>query len=236
MSAADPSPTADRPVWGLSHVVVGLVLSLVASTVFMAFAFVAGGYSTAEDMPLSVIALSQVPLWTGLLGVPLWLVRARGVGWAQDLGWAFRRSDALSGLAIGVGAQAVLVPLLYLPLLLLGADLDGSGPARELVDKADGLGIALLFLVVAAGSPLVEEVFFRGLVLKALEARWQPRTALVASSLVFGAAHFQPLQFPALVMFGLIAGVLVQRDGRLGRAVWAHVGFNSWTVGVLLVV
>ena len=42
MSAADPSPTADRPVWGLSHVVVGLVLSLVASTVFMAFAFVAG--------------------------------------------------------------------------------------------------------------------------------------------------------------------------------------------------
>ncbi len=90
--------------------------------------------------------------------------------------------------------------------------------------------------MVAAGSPLVEEVFFRGLVLKALEARWQPRTALVASSLVFGAAHFQPLQFPALVMFGLIAGVLVQRDGRLGRAVWAHVGFNSWTVGVLLVV
>ena len=58
MSAADPSPTADRPVWGLSHVVVGLVLSLVASTVFMAFAFVAGGYSPAEDMPLSVIALS----------------------------------------------------------------------------------------------------------------------------------------------------------------------------------
>ena len=190
MSAADPSPTADRPVWGLSHVVVGLVLSLVASTVFMAFAFVAGGYSTAEDMPLSVIALSQVPLWTGLLGVPLWLVRARGVGWAQDLGWAFRRSDALLGLAIGVGAQAVLVPLLYLPLRLLVAALDVSGPAR----------------------------------------------ALVASSLVFGAAHFQPLQFPALVMFGLIAGVLVQRDGRLGRAVWAHVGFNSWTVGVLLVV
>jgi len=53
---------------------------------------------------------------------------------------------------------------------------------------------------------------------------------------VLKGSHHVPLQFPALVMFGLIAGVLVQRDGRLGRAVWAHVGFNSWTVGVLLVV
>jgi membrane protease YdiL (CAAX protease family) len=36
------------------------------------------------------------------------------------------------------------------------------------------------------------------------------------------------------VMFGLIAGWLAQRDGRLGRAIWAHVGFNAWTVGLLL--
>ncbi len=37
-------------------------------------------------------------------------------------------------------------------------------------------------------------------------------------------------------MFGLISGHLAQRHGRLGRAVWAHVGFNAWTVGILLVI
>ncbi|MAG51804.1 MAG: hypothetical protein CL405_04385 [Acidimicrobiaceae bacterium] len=235
MIGADPQPTAEKRPWGLPHVVVGIFLSLFATAVFSVVVFAAGGYDSQADLPLSLVALLQVPLWTGLLGVPYRLVRRSGVSWATDLGFNFRRSDVLSGLALGVGAQAVLVPLLYAPILLLTDDLDVSEPARELVDKADGLGIVVLLLVVVVGAPVIEEIFFRGLVLRAFEDRWHPRVALVASSIVFGLIHFQPLQFPALVMFGLISGHLAQRHGRLGRAVWAHVGFNAWTVGMLLV-
>ena len=47
------------------------------------------------------------------------------------------------------------------------------------------------------------------------------------SSAVFAAIHFQPLQFPGLMVFGLVAGTLVARTGRAGPAVWAHIGFNS---------
>ena len=94
--------------------------------------------------------------------------------------------------------------------------------------------MVLLIVVVVFGAPVVEELFFRGLALRAFERRLGRWVGLVVSSLVFGLVHFQPLQFPALVMFGLIAGWLAQRDGRLGRAIWAHVGFNTWTVGLLL--
>lgn len=215
--------------------VVGLFLSLFATALFSVAVFAVGGYDSQTELPLSLIALLQVPLWTGLLGVPFWLARRSGISWATDLGFTFQRSDVLSGLAVGVGAQAVLVPLLYTPILFFTDDLDVSEPARELVDKADGLGIALLFLVVVVGAAVIEEIFFRGLMLRAFEDHWHPRVALVASSVVFGLIHFQPLQFPALVMFGLISGHLAQRHGRLGRAVWAHVGFNAWTVGILLV-
>ncbi len=234
MSAADPPPAAVQRSWGVGHAAVGLLLSLVANAVFAVLALEVGGYESPDELPLWLVALLQVPLWTGLLGVPLWLNRRRGVTWSADLGLSFRRSDAWSGLAIGVAAQAVLVPMLYLPLFVLTDQLDVSEPARRLVEKADGAGVALLFVVVAVGAPLVEEVFFRGLVLRAFTDRWRRGVALVASAVVFGAIHFQPLQFPALFMFGLIAGGIAMRDGRLGRAVWAHVGFNAWTVGVLL--
>ena len=150
------------------------------------------------------------------------------------LGLTLERRDILSGLAIGVFAQALLVPAIYAPILFFRDDLGVAADARDLVDKADGLGVVLLIVVVVFGAPVVEELFFRGLALRAFEQRLGRWVGLVASSLVFGLVHFQPLQFPALVMFGLIAGWLAQRDGRLGRAIWAHVGFNAWTVGLLL--
>jgi hypothetical protein len=170
--------------------------------------------------------------------MPAWLVVVRGVRWA-DFGWmgagAGRRwRDAWQGLAIGLVAQLVIVPAIYVPILLLTDDLDVSGPARELVDRAGGAGIALLVLMIVVAAPMAEELFFRGLALRALEARMSRRVALVASAVLFGLTHFQLLQLPALVMIGLVCGWLAQRDGRLGRAVWAHVGFNATTTLVLL--
>ena len=220
--------------WGVGHVVAGVVIGTVASVVAAGIIFTAGGYEEADVLPLSMVAVMQAALWIGLLGVPLWLVAARGVRWA-DLGWGATASDAWQGLGIGVVTQVAVVPAIYVPILLLTDDLDVSGPARELVDKATGSGILLLVLSVVVGAPIVEELFFRGLTLRALEARMRPRVALVVSALVFGAVHLQVLQFPALVAIGLVCGWLAQRDGRLGRAIWAHLGFNGVTVLMLLV-
>ena len=196
------------------------------------------GDDAVEDPGLVVGALVQGALYLGLVGMPAWLVVVRGVRWA-DFGWmgpgAGRRwRDAWQGLAIGLAAQLVVVPAIYVPILLLTDDLDVSGPARELVDRASGAGIVFLALMIVVAAPIAEELFFRGLALRALEARMSRRAALVASAMLFGLTHFQFLQLPALVMIGLVCGWLAQRDGRLGRAVWAHVGFNATTTLVLL--
>ena len=113
-------------------------------------------------------------------------------------------------------------------------DIDVSEPARELVDKATGLGVFLLFLVVVVGAPVVEEIFYRGLTLKAFEKKMGGRLALVVTSLLFAFAHLQLIQFPALFLFGCVAAHLARKYDRLGRAVWAHVGFNATTVIALL--
>ena len=58
---------------------------------------------------------------------------------------------------------------------------------KELVDKATGLEEFSSILVVVVGAPVVEEIFYRGLTLKAFE-KMGGRLALVASSLLFAVA------------------------------------------------
>ncbi|MCU0270884.1 MAG: CPBP family intramembrane metalloprotease [Acidimicrobiales bacterium] len=84
----------------------------------------------------------------------------------------------------------------------------------------------MLVIIVGIGAPIAEEIFYRGLALGAMQRRWGATWGLVASSGLFALTHNQPLQFPALLAFGLVLGWMVQRTGRLGPAVWAHLGFN----------
>ncbi len=248
-SVENTPPQGNKPL-RIGHVATGIGLSIVVSAIIGA-AVVA--YVQKDPMPLWVIALLQIPMWVGLL-VPLIFFGKGNPRWKNQLGIPLRKGkqdelsfsptrrtrkvltirQSIEGLLIGIFSQAVLTPLLYLPILIFVDDLDVSGPARELTDQAHGAGILLLILIVVVGAPVFEELFFRGYALRAFERRWSPTTALITSSILFGLVHFQPLQFPALVLFGFIAGKLAQRDEHIGRAVWAHVGFNAYTVFVLV--
>jgi len=211
----------------------------VAPLLFGAALFIALGYTDArdfDDLSLTVIAVLQIPLWLGYLGAPLLASIRRGHGIVRDFGWRFERRDVPMGLGIGVLTQFVAVPLLYVPIFLVFGERDVSEAARELTDRAtDPVGVILLVLVVVVGAPIIEELFFRGLFHQAIVKRGgHPWLAVAVTALVFGGIHFQLLQLPALVMFGVVAGWLTVRYGRLGPAVWAHVGFNGVTVAVLL--
>ena len=203
--------------WGVRHVIYGWLLGQVAVVlVVIAINAVDSGIDL-DDPSLEITAILQAALWVGTLGIPVWLYVIKGFSW-KEFGWEFQKNDILPGLLIGLGTQIA----------------DVSEPARELVDKATGLGVFLLFLVVVVGAPVVEEIFYRGLTLKAFEKKMSGRLALVVSSLLFAVAHLQLIQFPALFLFGCVAAHLARKYDRLGRAVWAHVGFNATTVIALL--
>jgi hypothetical protein len=194
------------------------------------------------DLSLSMIAVLQIPLWAGYLGVPLYAARAKGNGVVADFGLRMTPVDIPVGLGAGLLTQVAVIPALYyglfFPLLeALGwdGDRDLSAEARELTDKAtDAVGVVLLVLVVVVLAPVIEELFFRGLLLRSLERRVGRWGALIISSLVFGAVHLQALQFLALTVIGLVLGWLTQHFGRLGPAIWAHVAFNGVATALLL--
>ncbi|MFM8862407.1 MAG: lysostaphin resistance A-like protein [Acidimicrobiia bacterium] len=185
--------------------------------------------------PMWLTALLQLPLWLALALGPVWFAVRKGRGVVADLGLRMRAIDVPVGLAIGVAAQLVLVPLVYLLLRPLLGVKDVSAAARELTDRAtDPLSIVLVFLIVGLGAPVAEEIYFRGMAQRIFGRRLSPVWAIVAAAAFFAATHLQPLQFPALFLFGVILGVLAWRTGRLGPALWAHVGFNVIAAAGLL--
>ncbi|MGV3758388.1 MAG: CPBP family intramembrane glutamic endopeptidase [Actinomycetota bacterium] len=241
MTEAPTAPAPARtPTWGLGDVLLGFSFGLLGAQVAIAAILAATDRTVDEvdELPLSLVALSQVGLWLGLFGVPWVVTRLKGSGLVGDLGLRFEGRDVWRGGSIGAALQIVALPLLYWPLLELldKVPSDLEGPAREMTDRADGaLGVLLLVLIVGVGAPVVEEVFYRGLFQRALLKRGLPPAAAIGiNAVVFGLSHGQLLQLPALVLFGVAAGILAHRSGRLGPAITAHVAFNMVTVVALL--
>lgn len=224
-----------RSQWGLGEVAVGILLAQALAIVTTVVAMSLAGWTESADIPMWAGALLQVPLWGGYVGAVV-LAGARGRGVVHDFGLSFRPMD-LSGLPIGVAVQVLVLPLLYWPILELTGQTsdDLSAPARALSDKAENpLGWILLTFIVVVGAPIVEELFFRGLLLRSLQKRGlSDVAACIVSAAVFAAIHLQPLQFVGLFVIGLVLAVMAVRTGRLGMSIVTHAGFNAASVVLL---
>jgi uncharacterized protein len=193
--------------------------------------WVGAGGGQPSDTSLGALAAGEAALWLGLLGVPILASRRKGAGdLGTDFGFSFRWSDPLVGLPVGVVCQLLLVPLIYLPLQQFISKHDLEEPVRKVTDSAHGGGYIALTIVVVVGAPIVEELFFRGLVLRSLQRRFGDTWAVVGSAVVFGIAHFELLQLPALVALGIILGVMAVSTKRLGPSIFTHAGFNLVTM------
>ena len=229
------------PRWGLADAAVVLFIAFGLSNLIGGSVLSAAGWRSIDDVPIWALALLQIPLWLGLGGGTLVVSRVRGAGSLRtDFGLRFLPLDVPVGLVIGVAAQYFVSYVVTWPVIRLsGSSFDDyEEPARKLADKADASGwwgIVLLVLVVVVAAPLIEELFYRGLLFRSFLRRWPPAASVVITGLLFGASHFEPLQLPALAAFGAILGVLAWRTGRLGPSIFVHVGFNATTVVVLLV-
>ena len=216
------------PAWGLGDAAAGFLVGLLAS------GLVAGTWAAVSGstrVTLGALAASQAGLWVGLLGAPVLASRRKGTGdLGRDFGLRARWSDTVLGVPVCVLCQLVLVPLIYLPLHDLVSRKELEAPVRRVTNRAHGVGFFVLAVVVIVGAPVVEELFFRGLVLRSIQARFGDGWAVGGSAVAFGLAHFEPLQLPALVALGVVLAVLALRTGRLGPGVFAHAAFNAVTI------
>jgi membrane protease YdiL (CAAX protease family) len=188
--------------------------------------------------------------------------RRRGLrSLAADFGVAFRPID----LAIGLGI-AILAKIFVGISATIAYVITGSLPRSGNVSFGhDTLWIVINgFLVASLIAPFVEEVMFRGILLRAVRyrvlrgrrstprpqpapvavRRWAVAASLAVSAVLFSAFHVHetftdpPLLIGLGIGFvgvGLLHGWVTIATGRLGPAIVAHVLFNgSATLLVLL--
>jgi len=188
-----------------------------------------------SELGLGGRAASQVGLWIGLAGAVVLAARRKGSGSvADDFGFRARWRDVGTAVAAAVAAQVIVVPLVAVLLQPLLGEPEVSGPVEDLVRDAPGPAFAGLVLTAVIGAPIVEELFFRGLLLRSLERRFGTGWAVAGSSVLFGLAHPNELSAAGVVLvmvslaaLAVLLALLVVRTGRLGAAILAHAAFNA---------
>ena len=225
-AAAAPSRRPEIPLrsglLGLAVLIGAFAASLVVSVVLLAL-----------GLPDAVVFLGGA---TSLYGVLVWwcrlVSRRHGTGRLRDdFGLRFRWID----LALGLGtwfaatfAEVIVSVVLQAIGLPLGSNTD---TVKDSTDQASlFLAVALVAVVFA---PIVEELFFRGLLLRSLRSRLDAPLAVATQALIFGSIHLQVglglanvTLVLALATVGAVFGIVAERVGRLGPSIVGHACFN----------
>lgn len=212
----------------LGYLVVGLVLSAIASDALM---LAGAGVMTAV-----------AALFYGKVG-PRWseAVEETGEPDPDPPKLAVPRATTPAAIA-GTIAMGVLVALLGSVLLgwlfeWLGLVVKEQARVLEIVGgaQANGFGAEAIMLVVAALllAPVTEEWLFRGLLFRRVAVRSGRTLAYGLSGLAFAAIHDNPAGFVVYLWLGMVFAAVLERTGRLWAAVAVHVGNNAYVLAML---
>lgn len=81
----------------------------------------------------------------------------------------------------------------------------------------------IMFIMVVIIAPILEEVLFRGIVLKGLLNKGMPdNTAIFVSSLAFAIFHANPWQFVGALCLGMVLGLAYERTKTLLAPILLH--------------
>lgn len=221
-----PDDRAVLPGRALGWALLGLVLSAVAAIL----ASVVIGFATGQI--LAAVLAAQAALWSGLVGTTAFASRRYGSGsLRRDFQLRLRSRDAFTGVGVSVLMRLAAMAAIAV-VVALGND---TGVPNQLEVLDDDRTTLLAFSALAVvGAPVVEELFFRGLLMRALEPIVGVVGAVVVQAVLFGAAHAVTtgslaenlVLMAALSAAGLVLGITVQRAKRLGPAVAGHAWFN----------
>ena len=193
-----------------------------------------------QDWPLIVYVVILATIGYGPSLVWGAHVRRRwGAGQVASIGWRFRWSDLgwgpLTWLA-AIAVQTAIAALILAFHIPLSSNVDSAGDLEA--DRAYLIATAIAAVVAA---PIIEEIIFRGLVLRGFLSRMRPVVAIGLQGVLFGIAHVDPVRGwgnvgLALVLsgVGVTFGVSAYVTRRLGPTVIAHAVFNGVVLAIIL--
>jgi hypothetical protein len=234
---------SDAVAWGTRPVLVPLLTYVV---LIVAGAVVSNTVAPTHGNGARVFDVVANVLLEGTLGVAVWFagrdVARRNGGWGRTFGLRPPRWKdvvwALSGLGIAFGARIVIA---------IVASVASNGKALKQSENIHVTSVSvftavLLILVVVLAAPFVEEIVFRGLLLRTFLRRMSFWPAALLSTAIFGIGHtYEVDTLAGAVTLALIVGslgltncILNRYTDRLAAGMLVHGTFNGLAVLVLL--
>lgn len=165
-----------------------------------------------------LVALSLVIYFgvaAGVFAVARWQGKSQ---WRELIGWRpFRFLDRriwiiiIVALVYSVAANAALAHFV-------------SNPPEQLTIPTNPAAAAALFVLAVIFAPVTEELVFRGWLYTGLRFSWGVWPALLVSSALFAAAHYDKTHLYALAVFpiGLALGAVRECTGSVKASIFFH--------------
>lgn len=230
--STEPTSLPGTVPWGwrdIARAIVLAVASLVVLLVLLVITMVVRQLLGASDDLIVLTASVEIGFYGIILLAIYWTtVRRYHSPWAAlglrrvPLGWF------------------VLAPLLTLGMLTVGVALTSAISALQgqqfvnpqVQDMSQGQQLTPLHLIMfllgtAIVAPIVEELFFRGMLYPLLRRRLPAWLAIVANAAIFAALHFIPILLPVLFVMGLLLTFVRARTDSIIPGIIIHALNNA---------
>ncbi len=204
----------------LTYIIVFILVQIFVTYAVLASHAMLGGHPFMESLKMAVTA--QIPATATLLIVTsaiyslILLVLFLAAKWCEVSPTYLRARPWGVLLWAAVLALGMLIPSEVAQEILPLPDLMGKEMAQVLSSRWG-------YLTICIFAPLVEEVVFRGAVLRSLLQRMDSRWGAIAmSALLFALVHLNPAQMPHAFCVGLLLGWMYERTHSLLPGIMVH--------------
>ena len=214
--------------WGIWPPALGL-MALVPTAIVASLLALSLPLATATAMAAVILALFQLGVVWALTS-RTWPIRPELYGLRRPLVPYWR---SILYCLFAVGASLGAIQLYVMAVIALGFDnlIPADLPSDLLLP---GRLAALSIVALAVVTPVAEEIFFRGFVLRGFVNRWGVVPGVLLSAVIFAALHFQPGVIIPVFITGLILGTLYWQTGSIWPGIGVHAAQNLVaTVGIL---
>jgi membrane protease YdiL (CAAX protease family) len=223
----------DRPwkVEPIARLILGIVASLALGMLAASLASRWIPETFPIDKSLVLMAVHTLALHGAILFWVHLFVQEHQISWNEAFGF----SEGSKGRVMLLGVAAAVATLPIILALQLGSAFvmkafSWEPVAQNVVQQIQEGGTLdrqiFFFIVAVILAPVAEEILFRGVLYPSLRRMGYPRVALLGTSFLFAAIHYNAATFIPLMVLALVLTFLYERTNNLLASIACHSCFN----------
>jgi uncharacterized protein len=230
--STDPPMIPGAVPWGWRDIIRAIVLSVVSLVVLFVLLIIAMVVrqlmGTSDDL-IVLTASVEIGFYGMILLAIYWTtVRRYGSPWATlgirpvPLGWLLLAPFLVLGmLTVGIVLTSAISAIQGQPFV--NPQVNDMSQGQQLTP----LHLIMFLLGTAIVAPIVEELFFRGMLYPLLRRRLPGWLAIIANAAIFAALHFIPILLPMLFVMGLLLTFVRARTDSILPSILIHALNNA---------